>query len=269
MLNTSNISDKTGLSVTDAAFAGDIDIATLKAMRSDKNAGQKLLNMGVDWQKSNMKNPQELIDKLMDTKLSAALVGAGALELDTTGGKMTDSIARKIKSGEKLSPDEQQLAGKLGMSDSKNIGGEEYISGLKSWYSEPNKSDKIDKAIKGEAPASAQTIADDLRTSGFKQASEAAKQAATELGGFTKAIQTFVALQSTFEKSGQKNEAEYSVMGEKMAKDFSVSTGMFKDGAKEFSAAVKRFSELSGIKSNAQPLMHEAITDLQKRIGGK
>jgi len=272
MLNTANISQKTGLSTKDSAFAGQLDIATLKQLASEKDENkidEALLGMGVDYKKGNKGSAKDFVNTLIPLKTTSTIVGAGGLELDNTGGKTSASLADKLQSGEEItSRSEKQLAGQLGVNQ--GITGGEFIRGVGAFNKADIGGDDIKKTMKGDIPNSPQTVSDDLRVSGFKQMSEAAATASKELGGFTKAISTFVALQKTFEKDGKQNESSYSGMSEKMASTFNASTEMFREGAGDFKAAVEKFEKLQGLKSDGNAIsMPDSVNKLSEKITGK
>lgn len=106
---------------------------------------------------------------------------------------------------------------------------------------------------------------DNLRTSGFKQLTEAAQLASTQLKDFGGAMKVFTDLQNKFEKGGVANEKEFSGAGAKMAESFSTSTGMFQTSVGTFDAAVTKLAAKVGLQSNGNPVKPEI---LNKRKGG-
>ena len=102
---------------------------------------------------------------------------------------------------------------------------------------------------------------DTLRTSGFKQLSEAAASASDNLKQFGGALKVFTDLQQKFEKGGMENEKEFSTAGSKFAETFSTSTKLFSDSVTDFEIAVQKLSNSAGLRSNAVPAVPNFVTD--------
>lgn len=124
--------------------------------------------------------------------------------------------------------------------------------------------DKAAAATSGGGPEDMKKQMDSLRTSGFKQLTEAAQLASTELQKFGGAMKVFTDLQNKFEKGGVANEKEFSGMSEKFAKDFATSTNMFQTSVGTFDASVKVLASKLGVQSNGNPIKPEI---LNKRKG--
>lgn len=229
MANTGILADKLSKSGIDIAGKGSMaaaisglqginlqDLKTWKSMTPGK-AAELLQNQGINATESNAK---QIIDiRLKEAEAQATRQG------ETTLGISHEEVlrlrAKKNKTGEDIAllGQVQKFSGQV----SGNVG-ELAVGTIAAPNTLPTKGQTgaIDKD-------DAKTRTDKARTSGDLQLSEAATAAAIKLGGFTKAMDTFMAIQTKFEKGGVGNEKEYEVSAAKMAKDF---TGVARDFGK-------------------------------------
>ncbi len=256
MVNTARISQSTGLGGTQAIMAQKLDTATLKSMlgMSEEDRDKALLNRGIDTQNSKMGNSKDLVQKLLDADQREILeAGGSAFGVGMDVNKVQD----KLKRGEKLTRAEQAQVGQAAVGA--GFSGADELLGARGAVAAPN---AAPGAAKAAGDAMAGTGADDLkkqmdtlRTSGFKQLSEAAGSAATKLNDFGGALKVFTDLTAKFEKGGMENESTFSESASKFAQDFSASTGRFDDSVTKFEDAVKMLSDKAGLKSNANPVL--------------
>lgn len=263
MINTARISEATGLAGDDALFAAKLTPADIKALQQqDSNKAKKaLLNRGV-----NVKGDiSSFLSKMLQVQTAQMFTGAGALAFGSNEDREgLIAAATAGKSFESLSDDQQALLGKMG--GTKNLVGKEYFNAAAGITNASNAQTNAKDVMAGKGPETSFSKADDLRTSGFKQLSEAAKSASDGLGGFTKAIETFMNLQKSLEKDGVKKEGEFRDAGAKMAEDFKINVvNPFGEHVKAFGGFVKDAKEL---RSNRLPIVPESATDLLDKVKG-
>jgi hypothetical protein len=203
--------------------------------------------------------------------MAQAFTGAGALAYGTN--EIRESLLKKALSGtdfSKLTDEEKATLGKMGKAAG-NLTGEEYyntVRGIKE--AQVTTGTKGADAAAGKGADSLKTLVDDLRTSGLKQASEAIKSAAEKLEKFGGALQVFTELQKKYEEGGVKNEEDFAQAAATMAKDFKVSIGKFDTATTKYEQASQAIiNHINGLKSNRNPLVPEAATDLLDKFNKK
>lgn len=233
MINTSRLSKKLGIGTDEAISLQKLDIPTLNTLKGKSQTEQEefLRNRGIN---ATGKKATSIINGAIEAK------GDSILEAGGTGiafNVKSDELRKKIQGGEKLSKDEMLKLGKIA-TFSGYTGADELISQVRgvTAKNDPNAATKSAAAMKGEGGSTTLKSLDDLRTSGFKQLSEAAAQATKTLGGTTKALQTLVELSANFEKVGASG-------GEgKFASAAGDSAATFGSAATKFDVAVGRFA---------------------------
>lgn len=140
-------------------------------------------------------------------------------------------------------------------------GADELIRELKGVQA-PNVAGTAGKALTTESgPDDLKKQTDQLRTSGFKQLTEAAQQASTTLGGFTGAMKTFMELQAKFEKEGAENEKVFSDAASKFASSFETSTGRFDKSVTTFEKSMAELVKAGGLNSSGKAWVPNAVQD--------
>lgn len=255
MVNTARISKNTGLGGTDSIMAQKLDTATLRSMMdmTEEDRDKALLNKGVDSKNSKMKTSKDLVQSLLDADQREILEGGGAA---FGVGMDVNKVQDKMKRGEKLDRNETKLVAQSAIGAGFS-GGDELTNSMKAVSATNSKAgvDGASTAISGGGPNDIKKQMDELRTSGFKQLSEAAGTASTQLKDFGGALKVFTDLTQKYEKGGMGNEKEFSTAASNFAKDFTISTGKFDGSVSRFEEAVKVLSDKAGLKSNANPIM--------------
>ena len=232
MVNTSRLSKKLGISTDDAISLNKVDIPTLKALqgKSTKEQQDFFINRGID---TRGKNTTNFISKALDYKADSILEAGG---VGMAYNIQSDAIRKKIQSGEKLTVDEKLKLGKVGVFA--GYTGADEISSQVGGVTNKSSAEAAKKAgdvMKGDGGSATLKTLDDLRTSGFKQLSEAAQQATKSLGGAVNALKTLTDMSQAFEKMGASGaENKFSTAAVDAAANF-------KSSANTFAGAVGRF----------------------------
>ena len=270
MVNTARINKTTGLGGTDALFAAKLTTADLKSLQGmdPKLAEEALLKKGVN-ASSAKGGVNGFLSQQINNQIDQSFTGGGALAFGNNTQR--ESLAADAKGGKsysKLTKEEKDLLGKMGTSQ--GINGDEYYNAAAGI-----KNTKVADPVTGKGFAgsdagadSTKNKADDLRTSGFKQMSEAALTAATQLEKFGGAMKVFTELTKSYEKGGKKNEEAFSGAGAKMASEFSTSIGLFKDATGDYQKASNAIVKaLTG--SNGNPVKPEFLDRMNQKKGSK
>lgn len=258
MSNTAGIQSalaRQGINIggTEALIAQGIDIATLKSMQGDpKKAAEFFKNQGVNIREGNANT---FVDTMLDQKFTQ-LLKPGGLAVNADIGK----LAKNLKSGQTSEADDlvlgqiAALQGRKGGAaelrrEAQGIGAQNVAVGAARDVMEGKGQDDLKKQM------------DNLRTSGFKQLTEAAASASVQLGGFEKALKTFQDLTMKFEKDGMGNEKEFSGAAGQFAKDFSASIGRFDTATTQYEKASRAIIDAVGLKSNRMPLVPNFVNE--------
>ena len=236
MLNTARISETTSIAGKDAAYAQKIDAATLKSIQamSPGAAVSALQNLGVG---VNEKNVTADVNQLLSLKETSLYEGAGA---GLVHGLDVEAIKRKQKQGIPLNANEEisisQTAIDIGMAGGRQLKlqGDALNSKI-----DPGMLKAAQVGTAGEGGDATLKTLDNLRTSGFKQLSEAASQAATSVGGAATALKTLVDILAPLEKAGATGkEGEMSTAASKSAATFGAATTTFDTAVNKFNTKI-------------------------------
>ena len=235
----------------------NFDIATLKSLQGNPNkASEEFRNQGINIAPGEANQAVSIALKQKQLQViseAARPMGLNAEDVlnKRKNGTLTDAELMTINAG-------AGAAGRRG-------GGKELFREVDG-IAAPIVNGVTGKALtSGEGPDDVKKQMDILRTSGFKQLSEAAGYASKELGGFTNALKTFTDLQSKFEKGGMGNEGTFSTAAGDFAKSFGTSTGRFEKSVTQFEVAIKNLNTKSGLTSNSNPIMPEGLSNLNQR----
>lgn len=253
---------KAGINIggTEALIAQGVDIATLKSLQSDpQKAADFFKNKGVN---VSAGNASSFVDTVL-TEKERQLLRPGGLAINAD----LEGLRKRFKEG-KLSDQDNIALGQIAELQQRRGGADELkreLAGIKA----PNVASDVGAGLTaGTGADDLKKQMDTLRTSGFKQLSEAAASASDNLQKFGGALKVFTDLQNKFEEGGKGNEASFSTAASDMAKDFKASTGIFKDSVGQFEAAVKILSNRAGLSSNGMPLVPNMQSDtLNERKG--
>lgn len=246
------------ISGTESLIAQGVDIATLKSLQKDpKKAADFFRNQGVNVTESNVDT--FLTTTLGEKEKQLLRPGGLAVNADTSG------LLKRIKEG-KVSEGDQVSLGQIAQLQGRKGGADELIREIKG-VGTPNVAGLAGKELmEGKGPDDIKKQMDTLRTSGFKQLSEAAAAASDNLQKFGGALKVFTDLQQKFEEGGKANEQGFSTAASDMAKDFKDGAVTFKSSVGDFAAAVKVLSSRAGLDSNANPVKPEFM-NLDQRKG--
>jgi hypothetical protein len=259
MVNTAGIQKATGLSGVESILAQGMTIQELKALQGAgaEKAAQQYQNQGMN---VNAANADDITNKLLREKQNQ-LVRDKGMAL----GVNTGEIADKMRAGTLTEAEKRTMGQAWNLGGGK--GGFEEFSRQFNGVTSQNTKEGIDKAAaatSGGGPEDMKKQMDTLRTSGFKQMTEAAQLASDELKKFGGALKVFTDLQNKFEKGGVENEKEFSGAGAEMAKSFSSSTGLFKESVGKFDEAARLLADKVGLLSNGNPIKPQMIN--QKEV---
>jgi hypothetical protein len=269
MANTAGLQQnlqKQGINIggTEALITQGVDIATLKSFKDskgnfDSKAATKFFqNQGVN---INEGNAEKFVATTLEEKEKQILRPGGvALNADVEG------LRRRAKAGTLTAEDNISL-GQIAQLGGRKGGAEEVVRELKG-VSAPNVSGATGKDLtEGKGPDDLKKQMDALRTSGFKQLTEAAAFASTNLEKFGGALKVFTDLSQKFEKGGKGNEAEFSTAAATMAKDFSASTKLFNDATTKYEAASEAMMNAAGLFSNRNPIKPAFMDNKDQKKG--
>lgn len=263
MVNTAGIQQKTGISGVEAIIAQGISIQEFKALQgSPQKAAEFYKNQGIN---VNSDKAEEFTNEMLRQKQMQIIRDKGiALNIKNPAGMLD-----RLNSGKETEADNFALAQAASLSGYKGGAGQikREILGVTA-VNTAEGVNKAQNAIAGGSPDDLKSKTDDLRTSGFKQLSEAAASASTKLEKFGGALQVFIDLTKKYEQGGEKNEGEFSDAASKMATDFSAATVRFDGSVSKFEAAVQNLSDKAGLRSNANPVMPQFVTDGLNQVKG-
>lgn len=264
MVNTARISKSTGLGGTDSIFAAQLSPADIRGLQgmTPAAAREALLKKGVD-AGSATGGVSGFLGTMLKDQTNQMFTGNGAMAL--AGNDMRESLTSKALSGKKytdLTDAEKKAVSQIGMSSAGKLTGEEYFNtaaGIKNATNSAAATESVAAGMKGEGGSATLKTLDDLRTSGFKQLSEAALQATKTLGGATNALKTLAELSGQFEKMGAGGaEGKFKDAAAVSAETFGKST-------MQFEKSVIRFDEIM----DRVGLGKDKTADAARRATGK
>lgn len=255
MVNTAAITQKTGISGVESVIAQGLSIQEYKALQGNpKKAAEFYKNQGINVSEDKA---DEFTTEMLRQKQMQLIRDKGvALNIKNPTG-----LLDRLNSGEETGADTFALAQAASLSGYKGGAGQlkREIMGVTAQNTQEG-ADKVASAMAG-GPDDIKKQMDSLRTSGFKQLTEAAASASKDLEKFGGALKVFTDLQQKFEKGGMDNEKEFSTAGSKFAETFSTSTKLFSDSVTNFELAVQKLSNNAGLKSNAMPAVPNFVTE--------
>lgn len=263
-----NLKNKAGVDI-DLFKAGTLqgmDIGTLKSLQGKPNEAAKYFqNQGLG--AINDKNSEKALQVILDEK-QRSLLRPGGLGF----GFDLDHLKNTINNGgAKPGSKEFDQLGDIANAQRRNGGAGEMIREMKG-ITAANVDAKPGQnlmSVQGD-PKDEKSKTDVLRTSGFKQLTDAAQTAATGLEKFGGAMKVFNELQEKFEKDGKKNEEVFSDAAAKMATSFD---GVAKDFGRAtstyLSASTAMMMAAKALASNRGPLPKEFTDLLETRKGAK
>lgn len=269
MVNTARISKETGLSGTNALFAAKLtsaDIRSLQAM--DPGAAEEaLMKKGIDTT-GVRGGTQGMLQQLLVNQTNQMFTGSGGLAFGSNAER--EGLTKAALAGDNydtLSKQQKALLGKMGTTS--GLTGEEYYQGAAGIKNIQNVSSEVGKTLTKDAEvAGKKGDFDTLRTGGFKQLSDAAATAATNLEKFGGAVKVFVDMQKEIEKNGIGKETEFSGAGAKFSKDLTASLSAFSTATTKYEQASQAIIDAVGTRSNGIPAVPNAATDMLNSMKG-
>lgn len=261
MANTAGLQHnlaKAGIQIggLEALSVQGVDMATLKSLQGKPGEAAKFFqNKGVN---VTEKNANTFLETTMIEKERQILREGGL----ATGYDL-EGLRKKATSKEGIVPGsaEYRQMGQIAEVQGRTGGADELIRELRG-VKAPNVAADAGKSLTTEAGTDeVKKAADALRTSGFKQLSEAAKQASTDLGGFAGAMKTFMELQEKFEKEGAENEKVFATAASDFAKNFELSTGRFDKSVTKFEGVMANLSKVAGLNSNGRAFIPNGLNE--------
>jgi hypothetical protein len=257
MAATARINKMTGLSGTQSIIAQGFSDTDLRGMRDETDKSK--VAEGLRMRGINVKGGDDaarLVSQLSTARVMTNLTQGGT-GIATGASQYADKFAREVandpstverliaaqKTGKYESNSQKQfLQSSAEAAGLQKVGLDEYLRSAAGVVgkSDTNSVGKASDAMKDEGGSGTLKTLDDLRTSGFKQLSEAALQAALQatksLGGTAAALKTLAELSGNFEKMGASGaEGKFSTA----AGD---SAATFGSAATKFDVAVDRFA---------------------------
>lgn len=263
MVNTAGLQDalgKKGININgdQAINLQGVDVNTLKSLQNDpKRAAEFFKDKGINIQEGNANTAVGAVlrEKQLQIIRSATTtqgLNAGDILDKMNAGTLSDKEKAQVASG-------AVLGGRTGFGEL-----EREVKGVTVANAVPGAGEDLTGK---PGPDDLKKQMDLLRTSGFKQLTEAAATASTQLGGFAKAVKTFNDLQTKFEKDGRANENEFTGAASKMAKEFTVSVGRFDTATTKYEEASAAMMVAAGLFSNRNPVK-PAFMDNKNQTAG-
>lgn len=272
MLNTAAIQKATGISGVEAIAAQGLTIQDYKSVQNDPQKAMELyrsqginIKSAADASKFTNQMLEEKQDQILRDRGLAINVDTSALSkrMRATGGDMS-----------KLSDEDQLALGQMANLGGRKGGAGEMFReffGVSSTNSKEGVS-KAEAASKGEGGDLKKEL-DTLRTSGFKQLSEAAATAAKEIdkafGKDGSAVKFFSQLTEKYEKNGLQNEEDFSKAGGDFAKNLTTSFKKFNEATDEYSKASREMIKAAGLISNRNPVVPQSVSNALDQMKGR
>jgi hypothetical protein len=244
MLNTSRISKTLGIGGDDAITAGNMEISELRTLqgKSGEEISKAFRNRGIDIPANKATGA---VGSLIDLKSQSIIEGGGlGFGLDSA------SLLSKIKSGKQLTKEEELQLGKAAEFGGFKGGAAELTAQIRGNYFQPDPNSKkaTEQAMKGEGGSDILKQLDTMRTSGFKQLSEAALQATKQFGSAAQALKTLGDMTANLEKFGASGgEGKFATAAADSAVTFGKSTVQFEKSVGAFDIAVGKLINASGL----------------------
>ena len=278
MVNVARIQRETGLNGVDAIFAARLSTADIKALKeqslTDPNkVRESLLKQGINVSG----DVGSFLDKMLQLQVAQAFTGSGALAFSRN--EVRESLIEKATKGvsySDLSVEEKTVLGQIGVTS--GLTGEEYyntVSGIVNTKTDVGS--KGSDIASGKITSELKSQVDDLRTSGFKQAAEAAtfaaeklsnfinpiKGATDELEKFKGALKVLNDFTKSFEAGGINNEKMFSTAAQNMVDKFSKEFEKdFTERFKDFSVSVKSFNDATKTYYEASQVIARAVKEI-------
>ena len=247
MVNTSRISQTLGMSGEEAIITQGIDPQTLRSLqgKSGEDVSKFFRQKGVDISPNKASNT---LESLLDLKGMSMLEAGGAGFAQNVN---SGSLLKKIKSGEKLSGSEELQLGKVaslsGFTSADELSRQ--VGGLFQKPT-PNGIGEAARAMQGKGDSEMLKTIDEMRTSGFKQLSEAAMQATKNFNSAADALKALGELSKGLEKIGAGGgEAQFANAGSEAARTFGRSTMTFERAVNKFNQKIDSLVTNSGISA--------------------
>ena len=250
MVATARISKSLGIGGVEAISAQGIDTETLKTMQGLTPAKRSAMfrERGIN---VSSEGSGKMVDTLLHDRAATLLEGKG-IGFAIGNADDRERILNNIKGGKTLSKDDQLLLGKMA-SASGNFGtGTELASAVGAVFAgnEPNAKSRVANDIAGKGGGANMQTADDLRTQGFKQLSQAALEATK---GFKTAADTLKALgvlAKSVENIGDTGgEGKFKGAAAASAESFGKATMQFDRSVDVFSKSISIFADKAGLRT--------------------
>ena len=262
MSATARISKNVGVSGDEALILQGFDDATLKSLQNatPNEARAKLKDRGVGSlaKKSDMELKDamsKLVTERMITTFTGGSVGlaegvsgGGLRQLvgDVRGGKLS---VEDLANQRNLSPEQAKIAERMSRTAGlQNMGLSEMIRGATGITStaDPKSGAQVKGAMEGTSPiGDMRKTIDDMRTSGFAQLSEAAKEATKNFKNASEAVKGLGLLVKQLEQPGM--EEKFGGAAAKSAGTFGADTVKFQNSVGTFSVAVDKLMKMVDI----------------------
>ena len=269
MVNTARVTQRTGLSGNNALFAAKLTSADIRSLQgmSESDADAALLKKGINV--SGAKGGVSgFLSTMLENQTDQMFTGSGGLAFgDNKQRQGLTAAALKATNYDDLSREQRDLLGKIGSTS--GLTGEEYYNGAAGIKNiKPTPLAQGSDLMKDGAVDGKKGDFDTLRTGGFKQLSDAAATAATNLEKFGGAIKVFMELQKGAENNGMAKEKEFSGAGAEFAKTLTTSLKPFVDATSTYARASQAIIDAVGTRSNAIPLVPNQATDILNQVKG-
>lgn len=269
MVNTARITQQTGLSGTNALFAAKLTSSDIRSLQSmDPAAAEEaLLKKGID-PSAARGGTQGMLQQLLVGQTQQMFTGSGSLAFGSNSERQ--GLTNSALSGanwDTLTKEQRALVGKIGSTS--GLTGEEYYNAAAGISNIKNVSGEVGRDLTtGEGIGGKKSDFDTLRTGGFKQLSDAAATAATNLEKFGGALKVFTELQREAEKNGMGAEKEFSGAGADFAKNLKASFDRFDSATTEYMKASQAIVNAVGTRSNAIPVVPNSVSDSLNQMKG-
>jgi hypothetical protein len=263
LINTSNISAKTGLSSRAANFAAQLSPVELKELEgmNDDQAKAFLRNRGIpvtEFKGDLRAGIQGLMRGQVERQMLGE-IGGGFLGTEEQRNRLVDAVLDKKTTYESLKPEDQEFLGQL----YKGKTGQEAFKGMKGQFAEnvSGSEDEVNKIKKGKPAGAVAEALDEFSTAASAQLAKAAVTATASIGTAATALNGFATsmnklLSSDFEKLATTAAARAAGGDDTVAQETS---RMLNSAASSFAASAAKLAEIleiadiSGKNSKVSP----------------
>lgn len=253
MVATSRLSQSLGIDTTAAIRLQRVDTETLKSLDTPSKRADFFKERNVN---TTGKDTKMMVDSMLDDR-AATLLEGGGIGFTETG---RDALLKRVKkfggkmSVKDLTQSEQNTLG-TGVTSGNFNTISEVLGSLNQVYAtnEPNAKSRVQNDMTGKGGGALMQTADDMRTQGFKQLSQAALEATKGFKSAADALKALGVLAKSVEGIGDNGgEGKFKGAAAASAESFGKATMQFDTSVSTFSKAVSVLASKAGLRTNEE-----------------